>query len=102
MGTPYVWGGSSPSSGFDCSGFIQYLYGQENKVIPRTVSEIWNFASPTSSPSVGDLVFFEKYTAGPSHLGIYLGKNEFIHSWFITRETIGNLTEDSRKNRSTR
>jgi len=99
MGTPYVWGGSSPSSGFDCSGFIQYLYGQENKVIPRTVSEIWNFASPTSSPSVGDLVFFETYTAGPSHLGIYLGNNEFIHAGVSNGVSIGNLTDNYWKTR---
>ena len=79
VGTPYVWGGTSPS-GFDCSGYIQFLYAQENITIPRTVSEIWNFSAEVSSPSVGDLVFFETYQAGPSHLGIYLGNNQFIHA----------------------
>jgi len=79
LGTPYVWGGTAPS-GFDCSGYIQFLYAEQNIVIPRTVNEIWNFSSEVSSPSVGDLVFFETYQAGPSHLGIYLGNNEFIHA----------------------
>jgi len=79
LGTPYVWGGTNPS-GFDCSGFIQYLYAEQDIVIPRTVNEIWNYSTSVSSPSIGDLVFFETYQAGPSHLGIYLGNNEFIHA----------------------
>ncbi len=79
IGTPYVWGGDSPS-GFDCSGFIQYVYQTQDITIPRTVSEIWNFAQPVDSPSVGDLVFFETYQPGPSHLGIYLGDGKFIHA----------------------
>ena len=99
MGIPYVWGGSSPKQGFDCSGFIQYVYKQENKVIPRTVSDIWNFASSTNAPTVGDLVFFETYKAGPSHLGIYVGENSFIHAGTSTGVTISNLSESYWKNR---
>jgi cell wall-associated NlpC family hydrolase len=79
IGTPYVWGGQSPG-GFDCSGFIQYVYQTQNIVIPRTVSETWNFAQSVESPSVGDLVFFETYKPGPSHIGIYLGDGKFIHA----------------------
>lgn len=79
IGTPYVWGGQSPT-GFDCSGFVQFVYSEQNKTIPRTVSEIWNYSESIQSPSVGDLVFFETYKAGPSHLGIYLGNGEFIHA----------------------
>lgn len=79
IGTPYVWGGDSPG-GFDCSGFIQYIYQSHDITIPRTVSDIWNFAHPVDSPSVGDLVFFETYQPGPSHLGIYLGDGKFIHA----------------------
>lgn len=79
LGTPYTWGGTSPN-GFDCSGFIQFVYGKHDITIPRTVNEIWNFAEEVSEPSIGDLVFFETYQPGPSHLGIYLGNNEFVHA----------------------
>ncbi|HLQ98520.1 MAG TPA: NlpC/P60 family protein [Candidatus Dormibacteraeota bacterium] len=79
IGTPYVWGGES-ESGFDCSGFIQYVFQTQDITIPRTVSDIWNFAQPVDSPSVGDLVFFETYQPGPSHLGIYVGDGKFIHA----------------------
>ncbi|HLS67069.1 MAG TPA: NlpC/P60 family protein [Pseudogracilibacillus sp.] len=79
IGTPYSWGGTSPN-GFDCSGFIQFVYDQHDITIPRTVNEIWNFATEVGEPSIGDLVFFETYQAGPSHLGLYIGNNEFIHA----------------------
>lgn len=79
IGTPYVWGGTSPG-GFDCSGFIQYVFQAEGITIPRTVSDIWNFSKPISEPSIGDLVFFETYKPGPSHLGIYVGNGNFIHA----------------------
>lgn len=94
LGSPYTWGGTSPD-GFDCSGFIQYVYETEDRVIPRTVSDIWNFASPAGdTPSIGDLVFFETYQAGPSHLGIYIGNNEFIHAGETNGVEISNLTEE--------
>lgn len=90
LGTPYVWGGTSPN-GFDCSGFIQFVYEEDDITIPRTVREIWNFAAPISSPSIGDLVFFETYQAGPSHMGIYLGNGDFIHAGSSEGVTISNM-----------
>lgn len=92
IGTPYVWGGSSPN-GFDCSGFIQFVYDSNNITIPRTVNEIWNFSESVSSPSVGDLVFFETYQPGPSHMGIYLGDGNFIHAGSSNGVEISNYDE---------
>ncbi|MGM8216401.1 NlpC/P60 family protein [Bacillaceae bacterium W0354] len=92
MGTPYVWGGESPS-GFDCSGFIQYVFYEHGISLPRTVSDIWNVTSPVNQPSVGDLVFFETYKPGPSHLGIYLGDGNFIHAGLNNGVTISHLSE---------
>ncbi|WP_205774639.1 NlpC/P60 family protein [Alkalicoccus luteus] len=90
VGSPYVWGGTSPR-GFDCSGFIQYSFAQNGKSVPRTVAQMWNAGSRVSSPSVGDLVFFETRT-GPSHAGIYLGNNQFIHSGSSTGVTVSSLS----------
>ncbi|WLR61292.1 C40 family peptidase [Guptibacillus hwajinpoensis] len=79
IGVPYVWAGTTPS-GFDCSGYLQYVFNKAGKSIPRTVASIWNATDKVSSPSVGDLVFFETYKSGPSHAGIYIGNGQFIHS----------------------
>ncbi|TDL32625.1 peptidoglycan endopeptidase [Jeotgalibacillus sp. S-D1] len=81
MGVPYAWGGSSPA-GFDCSGFIYYVYKQAGADISRTNAEGQHARSyEVSSPAVGDLVFFENtYKSGISHVGIYVGNNQFIHA----------------------
>ncbi|WP_083632228.1 LysM peptidoglycan-binding domain-containing protein [Domibacillus antri] len=81
LGIPYVWGGSSPS-GFDCSGFIYYAYKQAGKNVSRTNTEgFYNRSYEISSPKAGDLVFFSNtYKEGISHMGIYIGGNQFIHA----------------------
>ena len=80
MGTPYKWGGTTPS-GFDCSGYLQYVYKESVGVdIPRTVEDIYKAGENVSEPQVGDLVFFETYKEGPSHAGIYLGDGKFINA----------------------
>jgi len=77
LGTPYVWGGSSPS-GFDCSGFVAYVYAQVGVSLPHYTGAQWNVGVPVSRSDLepGDLVFFD----GLGHVGIYIGGNEFIHA----------------------
>lgn len=91
IGTPYVWGGSTPS-GFDCSGYVNYVFTKIGVSIPRTAATIWSATKPVASPAVGDLVFFTTYATGPSHLGIYLGNNQFIHASSSVGVTISDLT----------
>lgn len=78
-GTPYVWGGTTPA-GFDCSGFIQYVFNQYGKKLPRTTKELFNQGQSVSTLQAGDIVFFTTYRSGPSHAGIYIGDRQFIHS----------------------
>ncbi|WP_245934738.1 C40 family peptidase [Paranoxybacillus vitaminiphilus] len=80
LGIPYVWGGETPETGFDCSGFLVYVFKKQGISLPRTVATIWNAGKPVNAPSVGDIVFFETYQPGASHAGIYIGNNQFIHS----------------------
>ncbi|MCD8510502.1 MAG: peptidoglycan-binding protein [Bacillus sp. (in: Bacteria)] len=63
LGTPYAWGGTTPA-GFDCSGFLVYVYQHVGKDLPRTVSDIWGVSSSVSAPQRGDFVFFETYKPG--------------------------------------
>ena len=81
MGVPYVWGGTTPS-GFDCSGYVQYVYGQVGVNLPRTADVQFNEGQAVSfgNEAPGDMVFFETYAPGASHVGIYLGNSEFIHA----------------------
>ncbi|HEY8844217.1 MAG TPA: C40 family peptidase, partial [Gaiellaceae bacterium] len=77
LGTPYVWGGASPG-GFDCSGFVMYVFGQIGVSLPHNAAAQYGYGSPVSQDSLqpGDLVFFD----GLGHVGIYVGGGSFIHS----------------------
>lgn len=93
LGVPYQWGGTT-TAGFDCSGFVQYVFAEHAISIPRTVSEIWNQTQAVDQRSIGDLVFFETYKTGPSHLGIYLGNDQFIHAGESNGVTVSALSEE--------
>lgn len=82
LGVPYVWGGSSPS-GFDCSGFTKYVYAKLGVTLNRTAASQLKNGYEVTNLQTGDLVFFTNtYTtsAAASHVGIYIGNNQFIHA----------------------
>ncbi|RTQ94338.1 C40 family peptidase [Lysinibacillus telephonicus] len=82
LGTPYLYGGNTPA-GFDCSGFVRYVYAEAGLNIVRKSSKDYFFNDTTvvESPVPGDLVFFkDTYEKGISHMGIYIGNGEFIHA----------------------
>ncbi|MDT8860344.1 peptidoglycan-binding protein [Alkalihalobacillus sp. MEB130] len=98
IGTPYLWGGTT-TRGFDCSGFTQFVFNQQGISLPRTVAQQWNAGKSVSQPSVGDMVFFETYQKGPSHNGIYIGNNQFVHSGSSTGVTITSMNNPYWKQR---
>lgn len=81
LNKPYVFGGSTPS-GFDCSGFTSYVMAQNRITIPRTSAQQYQKGTWVSKGSLkkGDFVFFSTYAPGASHVGIYLGNDQFIHA----------------------
>lgn len=82
LGQPVVWGGASPAQGFDCSGLVQYVYRQAGINLPRTADRQF-LVGRTVLPATlqpGDLVYFTTYEPGPSHVGIYIGNDKFVHT----------------------
>ena len=77
-GIPYVWGGASPRSGFDCSGLVQYVYGKLGIPLPHYTVSQYGHGRPVSRSSLraGDLVFFYRL----NHVGIYAGGGKYIHA----------------------
>jgi cell wall-associated NlpC family hydrolase len=78
LGIPYQWGGASPSSGFDCSGFVMYVYAQVGLQLPHFAAGQYGYGEAVQRDQLqpGDLVFFD----GLSHVGIYLGNGQLIHA----------------------
>lgn len=94
IGSPYLFGGTS-HDGFDCSGFSQTVYKQTGLDIPRTAEEQYKLGTAINKEELqkGDLIFFETIRKGPSHLGIYIGDNKFIHSSSSKGVAISNLDD---------
>lgn len=85
VNTPYTYGGNTPQGGFDCSGLIQYVFDQiggSNKPLPRTTAQWAAAAVPVSQGQLqrGDLVFFNTTGKPFSHMGLYVGNQQFVHA----------------------
>ena len=78
LGVPYVWGGASPSTGFDCSGFVSYVFAQVGVSLPHHAASQYGYGTPVPYDQLapGDLVFF----SGLGHVGIYIGGGQFVHA----------------------
>lgn len=102
LGVPYKFGGTSTVNGIDCSAFVNKIFGFFDVNLPRTAREIYKVGEEVGMDelNVGDLVFFETYAKFPSHVGIYLGNDKFIHaSSRAKRVTINSMNERFYKNR---
>ena len=80
-GAPYRNGGSDPG-GFDCSGFVKYVFEKNGVAVPRTVTDQFHAGKQVGGPQLepGDLVFFTTVSPGASHVGIAIGGDEFVHA----------------------
>jgi peptidoglycan DL-endopeptidase CwlO len=78
LGVPYVWGGASPSTGFDCSGLVMFVFAQVGISLPHNAAAQYSYGTPVSRDQLapGDLVFFD----GLGHVGIYIGNDQFVHA----------------------
>jgi cell wall-associated NlpC family hydrolase len=81
-GTPYRNGGADPSIGFDCSGLVRYVFEQHGVSVPRSVGDLFRSGRSIEPTALqpGDLVFFDTKGAGASHVGILIGRDEFVHA----------------------
>ncbi|WP_340123689.1 C40 family peptidase [Methylobacter svalbardensis] len=100
QGTPYHYGKNSPEEGFDCSGFVQHVYGRQGIALPRTTQKIAQSAAliqvPRNDLHSGDLLFFNTNGKPFSHVGIYVSNDDFIHA---PSQRTGKVLVSSLKNR---
>ena len=88
QGVPYRNGGADPADGFDCSGFVWYVFARHGISVPRTVAEQFRVGMTVDRGDLhpGDLVFFNTTGASPSHVGISIGGEQFVHAPSSTGE----------------
>lgn len=82
LGVRYLWGGSNPQSGFDCSGFVRFVYAQLGLTLAHYAATQYDTTPhiDESELEAGDLVFFEPHADGPGHVGIYIGEGQLIEA----------------------
>lgn len=82
VGKPYRYGGSSPATGFDCSGLVQFSFRQAGVVLPRSTEDQLRATTRVRTSSIrrGDLLFFDELGKKKSHVAIYLGDGRFVHA----------------------
>jgi cell wall-associated NlpC family hydrolase len=94
LGVPYSFGGTS-SAGFDCSGYVQHVFAMLGIHLPRTADSQFAKGERVRGGDLqaGDLVFFQTYAPGASHVGIYLGNDEFVHASSSRGVMVSKLSE---------
>ena len=94
VGRPYAWSGLG-SNGFDCSGLVARVYAAAGRLLPHSSFGQFGVGEPVAREVLteGDLVFFHTYSAGPSHVGIYLGDQRFVHASYSRGVIVSSINE---------
>jgi cell wall-associated NlpC family hydrolase len=94
VGRPYAWSGFGPN-GFDCSGLVARVYAAAGRLLPHSSFGQYAVGAAVSRDALaqGDLVFFRTYNAGPSHVGIYVGNQQFVHASYSRGVIVSSINE---------